>query len=59
MNEKFKVSLSGHEWVDVMNLTVNKEEAMRLIQQKYDISYSETIAFGDYFNNYEMMKTCY
>ena len=59
LNEKFKVSLSGHEWVDIMSLTVNKGEAMRLIQKKYHIAYDETMAFGDYLNDYEMMKTCY
>ena len=59
MSETFKVSLSGHEWVDIMNLTVNKGEAIRLIQKKYDISYEETMAFGDYLNDYEMMKSCY
>ena len=59
LSETFKVSLSGHEWVDIMNLTVNKGEAIRLIQKKYDISYEETMAFGDYLNDYEMMKSCY
>ena len=32
---------------------------MRLIQKKYNISYDETMAFGDYLNDYEMMQTCY
>ena len=59
LSETFKVSLSGHEWVDIMNLSVNKGEAIRLIQKKYDISYEETMAFGDYLNDYEMMKSCY
>ncbi|MDE5977629.1 MAG: HAD family hydrolase [Turicibacter sp.] len=58
-NDQFKVSLSGHEWVDIMNATVNKGEAMRLIQKIYGISYDETMAFGDYLNDYEMMQTCY
>ena len=59
LNDSFKVSLSGHQWVDIMNPTVNKGEAMRLIQKKYNISYDETMAFGDYLNDYEMMQTCY
>lgn len=59
LNDTYKVSLSGHQWVDIMNPTVNKGEAMRLIQKKYDISYDETMAFGDYLNDYEMMQTCY
>ena len=59
LNDSFKVSLSGHQWVDIMYPTVNKGEAMRLIQKKYNISYDETMAFGDYLNDYEKMQTCY
>ena len=57
-NEDFMVCLSGHNWVDLMNLGVNKGKAIKILQEKYNISYDETMAFGDYLNDYEMMQSC-
>ena len=57
-NEKFMVCISGHNWVDLMNIGVNKGQAIKIIQEKYNISYEETMAFGDYLNDYEMMQSC-
>lgn len=36
---------------------VIKGTAISKIQEKYGISYEEVHAFGDYLNDYEMMKT--
>lgn len=57
-NENLLVSLSGHEWVDLMNPGVNKGEAIKKLQENYNISFDETMAFGDYLNDYEMMQSC-
>lgn len=57
-NENLLVCLSGHNWVDLMNQGVNKGEAIKIIQENYNISYDETMAFGDYLNDYEMMQSC-
>ncbi|MCL1948567.1 MAG: HAD family hydrolase [Turicibacter sp.] len=57
--EHFKVVVSAGEWVDIMNKTVNKGHAIKMIQEKYGISYDETMAFGDYLNDYEMMESCH
>lgn len=57
-NKNLLVCLSGHNWVDLMNPGVNKGEAIKIIQQNYNISYDETMAFGDYLNDYEMMQNC-
>lgn len=57
-NKNLMVCLSGHNWVDLMNTGVNKGEAIKIIQEKYNISYDETMAFGDYLNDYEMMQSC-
>lgn len=56
--EKIKVCLSGKHWTDFMNPKVNKGEAIKILQENYNISYDETMAFGDYLNDYEMMKNC-
>ena len=57
--EKFKVVVSAGEWVDIMNKTVNKGHAIKMIQEKYGIAFDETMAFGDYLNDYEMMESCH
>ena len=57
-NNNLMVCLSGHNWVDLMNLGVNKGKAIKIIQENYNISYDETMAFGDYLNDYEMMQSC-
>lgn len=57
--EKLKVVVSADDWVDVMNKTVNKGHAIKMIQEKYQIGFDETMAFGDYLNDYEMMEVCY
>jgi len=56
--DRFKVVVSGHQWVDVMNATVNKGIAIKMLQKKYGIQYDETMTFGDYLNDYEMMQAC-
>ena len=59
LSEKFSGSLavvvSGNNWTDVMNTDVNKGEALLRIQQRHNISKDETMAFGDYFNDVEML----
>lgn len=50
--------LSGSHWVDVMNPKVNKGEAIRVFQHKYNITPDECMAFGDYLNDYEMLQVC-
>ena len=58
-NGELLVCLSGHNWVDLMNIGVNKGEAIKIIQENYNISFDETMAFGDYLNDLEMMSSAY
>ena len=41
--------------MDVMNSGVNKGAALRTIQEKLGISREETMSFGDYLNDYELL----
>ena len=50
--------VSGREWIDVGNAGVNKGGALRAVQEKYGIDIAETMGFGDYMNDYEMLKVC-
>lgn len=50
--------LSGDSWVDIMNRHTNKGTALKKIMDIYGIKPEETMAFGDYLNDLEMLKVC-
>lgn len=58
INERIQVSLSGECWIDLSNKTVNKGNALKVIQEKCHISRTESMAFGDYLNDYELLLSC-
>ena len=49
------VVISGENWVDVMRPGVNKGTALIRLQQHLDISREQTMAFGDFLNDAEML----
>jgi hypothetical protein len=55
----FNVQLSGQYWVDIMNKGVTKGDALRSIQNRLGINYEETMAFGDYLNDLELLENAY
>lgn len=60
LNPKFKddliVVVSGKHWLDVTNLGINKGAALEAIQKRDNISFDETMVFGDYFNDIPMLS---
>ncbi|WP_132433737.1 HAD family hydrolase [Natronoflexus pectinivorans] len=56
-NGQLKVVVSGKEWMDVFNNTASKGKAIETIQTKLNIKPEETMVFGDYLNDLEMMQT--
>lgn len=54
--DKFKHTLSGLSWYDFMNCNTHKGSAIEILQKKLNISKDETAAFGDNFNDIEMLK---
>ncbi|MFJ3492003.1 Cof-type HAD-IIB family hydrolase [Streptomyces sp. NPDC086091] len=50
-----QVVVSGAHWVDVMNRTANKGAALRRLQRELGITRAETLVFGDYLNDLEML----
>jgi len=50
-----KVKVSGANWVDISSPNANKGYALDLIQKKYNITPAETMVFGDYNNDLEML----
>ena len=50
-----KVKVSGEFWVDLSHPDANKGHALQLIQQELGIDRHETLVFGDYNNDLEML----
>lgn len=53
------LAASGPMWMDIMNRGINKGAALKEIQSRLGISYEETMAFGDYFNDSELLKNAF
>ncbi len=51
-----QVKVSGKIWLDLSHPLANKGRALRFLQEKMGISSDETMVFGDYLNDLEMMK---
>ncbi|GEC02932.1 hydrolase [Streptomyces spinoverrucosus] len=52
-----QVVVSGEHWVDLMNRTANKGAAIRRLQRELGITPAQTMVFGDYLNDLEMLDT--
>ena len=52
---RHQVVISGEHWVDIMNLTANKGEGIRHLQHSLGITRAQTMVFGDFLNDLEMM----
>jgi len=50
-----KVKVSGANWVDISSPNANKGFALQRLQKMYDITPAETMVFGDYNNDLEML----
>uniref|UniRef100_UPI00366F4FB0 HAD hydrolase family protein n=1 Tax=Ruminococcus bicirculans (ex Wegman et al. 2014) TaxID=1160721 RepID=UPI00366F4FB0 len=57
--ENFNVQLSGKYWTDIMNKGVTKGTALRTIENRIGVRYEETMAFGDYLNDVDMLNNSY
>jgi hypothetical protein len=50
-----KVVVSGPHWLDVTSPTANKGAAVRAVQRALGVTADQTMAFGDFLNDLEMM----
>ncbi len=55
-SDRCNVVVSGPYWVDVMLKGVSKGTAVAFLQKKLGISREETMAFGDFYNDVEMLQ---
>ena len=55
----YKITVGGYYWMDIMNAGANKGIAVRKVQEYLNIDADETMVFGDYLNDLEMMQIAY
>lgn len=56
LSPSWQVKISGEFWVDIALPSNHKGNALSRIQKQLNISEEETMAFGDYQNDIEMLK---
>lgn len=53
---ELQVKISGSIWLDISHKLANKGKAMEALQKRFGISQDESLVFGDYLNDLEMMQ---
>ncbi len=55
LENRLKVKVSGEMWLDLSHTLANKGHALKQLQERLDVLPQETMVFGDYNNDLEMM----
>ncbi len=55
--DRLNIQVSGEVWMDVMAAGVSKGSAVKALQSSLGVTRAETMAFGDYFNDLDMLMT--
>ncbi|WP_397445220.1 HAD family hydrolase [Polaribacter sp. R77954] len=56
LNDEILLKISGINWLDISDTKANKGNALREVQQLLNVTKEETLVFGDYHNDIEMMQ---
>jgi len=56
LENEFQIKVSGEHWVDISHPKANKGVALKILQDKLGIKKEETMAFGDFNNDLEMLE---
>jgi len=56
LEDSFKVKISGQNWLDLSHENANKGYAVEKLQKQHQITPDETLVFGDYNNDLEMLS---
>lgn len=54
--DSLKIAVGGTIWLDITRTDANKGEAVRWLQEENNITPDETLVFGDFMNDYEMIQ---
>ncbi|MGL5317497.1 MAG: HAD family hydrolase, partial [Bacteroidales bacterium] len=57
--DRVLVKVSGKIWLDISTKQANKGRAIECLQKHLGITAQETMVFGDYLNDLEMMQSAY
>lgn len=57
--EKYQVTVSGQSWLDLGKKGTNKGNSLKSVLKSLEIDRKETMVFGDYFNDVEMLQEAY
>lgn len=55
-SDTHKVVVSAKIWLDIMNINASKGEAIQHLQETLNFTKEQTMSFGDYFNDIEMLQ---
>ena len=55
LEDRLKVKVSGEIWLDLSHNNANKGYALQKLQERYQITPEETMVYGDYNNDLEML----
>lgn len=58
-NKDILLKISGQHWLDISSAQCNKGNALQKLQYQLDILPEETMVFGDYNNDLEMLQKAY
>ena len=59
LENSYQIKISGSNWVDISDPGANKGRAVKLLQDKLGISKDETMVFGDFNNDLEMIDQAF
>ena len=59
LEDYLQVKVSGKHWIDISDPAANKGNALKKLQQMFGISPAETMVFGDFNNDLEMLREGY
>ena len=54
--DDLQVKISGPIWLDISHKKANKGRAMEVLQEKFNVTAEQTMVFGDYLNDLEMLE---
>jgi len=57
--DSHQVVVSAKVWLDLMNVDASKGAAIKHLQNTLGFSFAETMSFGDYLNDLEMLEESY
>ncbi|GAA4294257.1 HAD family hydrolase [Aestuariibaculum suncheonense] len=59
LSDHLQVIVSGQNWLDISHIEANKAYALKILQQQLGITEAETMVFGDYNNDLQMLGLAY